>query len=243
MPPPGGSTAHAPASPEGRRRRRADASPAEARGGQGCLIAAAIGSALLMVAAVLVIGYTMYTSGRAELAPEPPVEGEPLAEHSELPSCAAVEAAGLETLVPDPELRGDDTQEQEGWEVRDCQWSSASVGYGEYPGFAAVLFVRNLDDTAAQLTGAEIASEDLAVDLEEHGGTVVDGLGDQAASWYNTDDEVGCVGAVTSNLYTVVCHDAQDEGGDWGGLGQDEAIAGAEALAERVVPRVAVGEY
>lgn len=244
MPPPGGPTAHAPRSPEGRRRRRADATPdAEAPGGRGCLIAAAAGSALLMVVAVLAIGYALYTSDTADVAQEPPPEGEPLAEHSELPSCGAVEGTGLDTLVPDPQLRSDDTDEQEGWEVRDCQWSSASVGYGERAGFAAVLFVRNLDDTEAQMTGAEIAAEDLAVDIEQHAGSPVDGLGDEAGTWYNAEDEVGCAGAVTANLYTVVCHDAQDESEEWGGLGQDEAIAGAEELADHVVPRVAVGQY
>lgn len=205
---------------------------------------AAVGLAALLAGVVAVVALIIVSDeGEGTADDALPPAGEPVGEHGSLPECDSVEGSVLSGLVPNPERTLDDNTGEDGWELRDCQWSSASLRYGQTAGFAAVLFIRNSDDPVAGISGTDVALEDLRADMDEYSATPIDDLGAEAASWYNTEDEVGCVGAVTANMYTVTCHDAQDDEGTWGGPDQESAIGGARELAEHIVPRVEVGDY
>ncbi|QVQ51984.1 hypothetical protein J4H86_25140 [Spiractinospora alimapuensis] len=203
-----------------------------------------MGLSILLAAVVAVVAVIILTDDGGGVADDAaPPTGEPVGEHGALPECDTAEGSVLSGLVPNAEHTVDEADNEDGWELRDCQWSSASLRYGQTAGFAAVVFIRNRDDPVVGVSGGDVALEDLEADIADHSGTAVEGIGDAAATWYNVSDEVGCVGAVTANMYTVTCHDAQDDDGRWGGLGQEDAIAGARELAEHVVAHVAVGDY
>lgn len=227
-----------------RRRPRRHGSAAKKKGRRGCAAALFTAAVVLVLAGTVAVGFIWYVDGERQLdVDEDPPAGEPVAEHTRLPDCGIVESATLDGLVPDAERVTDETGAETGWEVLDCQWSSVAVGSGEVAGFAAFLFIRNADDSEAGLTGAEISSADLAADAELYDAEPVTGIGDEAAAWYNTEEDLGCVGAVTANMYTVTCYDARDDGAEWGSLPPDEATGAAEELARYVIPWIEVGQY
>lgn len=211
---------------------------------RGLAAVAAVGLSILLAVVIAVVAIIIVTDDGSGIADDAaPPTGEPVGEHGSLPECDTAEGSVLSGLVPNADHTVDELDNEDGWELRDCQWSSASLRYGQTAGFAAVMFIRNSDDPVVGVSGGDVALEDLEADVAEHSGTTIEGIGDAAASWYNANDEAGCVGAVSANMYTVTCHDAQGDDEQWGGLGQEAAIAGARELAGHVVAHVAVGDY
>ncbi|TDQ48202.1 hypothetical protein [Actinorugispora endophytica] len=220
--------------------------------GNGCLIAGIIAAAVAVLAtAGLVVLFLVVLD--EEEAPDPgpgtaaesPEGGETTEQtpqsgpYTVLPECAVGEHGELSTFVPD--YRADinepiDTDDQAWWEGTSCSWTNAGVtGDGDYATLTILL-----NDVEALQDGTYSISDDLDWHSESYLTETVPGLGEDAVSWYDSENEFGCVAAYDENLSFSACYDTLSGGEP---LPEAEAIANAEQLARASLEAIQNGDY
>ncbi|WP_344966206.1 hypothetical protein [Salinactinospora qingdaonensis] len=162
--------------------------------------------------------------------------------YSALPECSVVEGEALGRLVPrhdrviDEKLTAStDPQAPQSWEARQCQWSTPKDSR-RVPSDALVLLSRYEDQFG--ISGQDAASQDLAQRSEQFDTSALDDLGDEALTWYDSQNEAGCVGTRLSNLVFSICYTSATNYYYTETLPPDEAIAEAEKLTREVVATV-----
>lgn len=194
-------------------------SPGQQRGNRGVIIAVVAVGAVVLLAAVGGVAFFLMRGGGAV--------------HEAAPQCADLESSLLEELVPDAELQRDDFTEQDFWDELVCEWRSSGTTSG-VPGFATVSLMRNDGGDPIGIT-----ENDLETDISGQDASPVEGIGDEAFSWYDDDNQVGCVGARTDNIYVRTCYDAAQDFLDPESIEPDLAVSQATDLASDIVATIA----
>ncbi|WP_158562745.1 hypothetical protein [Marinitenerispora sediminis] len=190
---------------------------------RGCAVGAIVGAVVLVVLLIAGgIGAYVWISGSG-------------GDYQATPDCTVGENSALESLLPGYEQQTNqaiDTGGQEWWDGYQCSWITSSDASG-MPATASMIIMRNQNRPGT--TGAEETASDLASQSEGFTTTPVQGLGDEAASWYDTEYELGCVGVRTSNIFVSTCYDAATDYSYSSSISESEAVAGAEQLARAAV--------
>jgi hypothetical protein len=145
--------------------------------------------------------------------------------HEVAPQCSEFEGELLAEHVPDPDLTRDDFTEQSFWDELSCEWMS-EAGTSGAPGYASVFLMRNDGNTPDETTRQSLDTEIEGRDTEP-----VEGVGEEAYSWYDDAGPEGCVATRTDNIFLRVCYDAQEDFLDTTPIESDAAVAGATELA------------
>ncbi|MFC7330065.1 hypothetical protein [Marinactinospora rubrisoli] len=192
---------------------------------RGCAVGAIVGVVVLVV--LLIAGgigaYLWLGSGE---------------DYTATPDCSVAENEALNALLPGYQTQAAqaiDTGGQDWWDGYQCSWITSSDSSG-MPATASMLLMRNQNRPGT--TGAEETASDLATQSEGYTTTPVENLGDEAASWYDTEYELGCVGVRLSNIFLSTCYDAATDYSYSSSISESEAIAGAEQLARATVAQI-----
>ncbi|GAA3747534.1 hypothetical protein HDA32_001531 [Spinactinospora alkalitolerans] len=249
-PPPG------PGGPQGPYGPNPYLSSPQPRKSNGCAIAAIIGVVIVVVLAIAIVGVVFLASGDDSGGTETGGGGSAGGSgdsgnsqdagpsyYTTLPDCSIGEGASLSTLVPDYQRSTDeamDTGGQDWWDGRECAWQTGS-GHTGMPAFGYLQIMRN--DDRSGVSGAEETETDLETASEGYATTPVDGLGDEAQAWYDTEGKLGCVGVRMSNMYFTSCYDQATDYAFEESVPEQEAIDGAEDLAREAADAIATGGY
>ncbi|QVQ51983.1 hypothetical protein J4H86_25135 [Spiractinospora alimapuensis] len=152
--------------------------------------------------------------------------------HEATPQCQDIMPASLDQHVPDPELTRDEFAEHDFWDSLNCDWQSES-GTAGAPGYAQVFLMRNEGNDPVGIT-----EQDLENEILDRTTSPVDGIGDEAHSFYESASQWGCVAAITDNIYVVTCYDAAVDFMDLESIDEQAAIDGATQLSREVVGEI-----
>ncbi|UOE22036.1 hypothetical protein NI17_013300 [Thermobifida halotolerans] len=180
-----------------------------------------------------VAGQTREPEDEGSREPEESATPAPQGDFTTLPECAVAEHDELDRLVPGHSLKVEDvdTEGDDWWEGYHCTWTNAnSSGDGNYYLLTIVVNDPLRYDTDRDL---ELYSGDYSTET-------VTGLGDGAVSWYDTENEVGCVATYLENLSLASCYDEMSGGRP---LPETKAIEEAENLARATLDVIAQGDY
>ncbi|MBO2530259.1 hypothetical protein BH05_01955 [Thermobifida fusca] len=214
-------------------------------GRNGCLIAGIVvgAAAVLGIAGILVFAALsssdstsdQETSATGETSDsQGTTSSEVEGDFTMLPDCSVGEHSELERLVPDyrGEVEDVDTGGQEWWEGQHCSWDNVnSLGNGSYA-FLTIM----LNDPGERYH----TSDDLEWYSQDYTTTEVSGLGEGAVSWYDSENQVGCVATYVANLSFASCYDKVNFGVS---LPEEEAIQEAETLARATLEEIRRGDY
>ncbi|QVQ53946.1 serine/threonine protein kinase [Spiractinospora alimapuensis] len=227
--PPGGSWQAAPPPP-----------PPPPSRGRGAPFAFIVGGSAVIFLVLLVVGAAFVVSnlGAGDSPEEPPpteTDQAPQATAPEAPPCETAETSAMRDLAPAAELDEDTANEYDTWSERYCEWRTTATN-GDVDTYVSLQLIRS-EDTGWD-TGAEAAARDLDQEVQDYGGEPVDGVGDEAASWYDDLNSVGCVGTRSDNVYLRVCYDAARSADTTESIPVNEAVTAATDLAAAAVDRL-----
>lgn len=210
------------------------------RGTRIALLGVGAVAALLALAGVVAIA--VFVSRPAQEAETSAVEGPSAAGEQEqdgvassaepAPDCAAAESEVMLELAPDAQLMEDTDELHDTWSQRYCEWRTNSSANVDDTYYVSVLFMRSEESSD------RTAADDLAAEAEEYSGEPLDGVGEEAFSWYDDLNSVGCVGTRTADVYLRACYDAIGDTATNESIPADEAIEGATRLAVDTVAQL-----
>ncbi|SKA29605.1 hypothetical protein SAMN02745673_03740 [Marinactinospora thermotolerans DSM 45154] len=197
----------------------------------GCLVASIIAAVIAVVLVLGVVSAVFLLSGEED-------EG-----YAATPSCSVAEGASLSLLVPDYQADRQepiDTGGQDWWDGYECSWITPTTSSGT-PAFAYMIVMRNQDRPGT--TGQEETVTDLETQTAGYSTTPVEGLGDEALSWYDGAEELGCVGVRMSNIFFSTCYDAATDYAYTESIPEEEAVDGAVSIARDAAEAIRNGGY
>lgn len=184
---------------------------------RGPIIAVIAGAGVLVLIAVGVLGFFLLRGG---------------ATHEATPQCVDIEPAAMGDYVPDSELTQDDFTEHEFWDDLNCEWQSSATTSSP-PGYAQVFLMRNDGNDPVAIT-----EQDLANEISGRSTSPIEDIGDEAHSWYDNENQVGCVAAITDNIYVLTCYDAADDFMNLESIDEQTAIDTATDLSRDIVGEI-----
>lgn len=227
--PPGGSWQAAPPPP-----------PPPPHQGRGATFAFIVGGSAVILLVLLVVGAAFVVSnvGSSDSTEEPPpaeTDQAPQVTAPEAPPCETAETSAMQDLAPAAELDEDTASEYDTWSERYCEWRTTATN-GDVDTYVSLQLIHS-EDTNGE-TGAEAATRDLEQEVQDYGGEPIDGVGDDAASWYDELNSVGCVGARSDNVYLRVCYDAARSADTTESIPVNEAVTAATDLTAAAVDQL-----